>query len=137
MDRIKITLPDGSEREYQKGVTIYEIAKDISEGLARVSLGAVVNGKILGLKDTIEEDANINILKFEDKEGKEIFRHTSSHILAQAVKRIFPDVKLAIGPAIDEGFYYDFDTEHRFTPEDLEKIEEVKEIITEIRNANF
>ncbi|SHH91127.1 threonyl-tRNA synthetase [Sporanaerobacter acetigenes DSM 13106] len=124
MDRIKITLPDGSEREYQKGVTIYEIAKDISEGLARVSLGAVVNGKILGLKDTIEEDANINILKFEDKEGKEIFRHTSSHILAQAVKRIFPDVKLAIGPAIDEGFYYDFDTEHRFTPEDLEKIEE-------------
>ncbi|WP_072744123.1 threonine--tRNA ligase [Sporanaerobacter acetigenes] len=124
VDRIKITLPDGSEREYQKGVTIYEIAKDISEGLARVSLGAVVNGKILGLKDTIEEDANINILKFEDKEGKEIFRHTSSHILAQAVKRIFPDVKLAIGPAIDEGFYYDFDTEHRFTPEDLEKIEE-------------
>ncbi|WP_132995985.1 threonine--tRNA ligase [Sporanaerobacter acetigenes] len=132
VDRIKITLPDGSEREYQKGVTIYEIAKDISEGLARVSLGAVVNGKILGLKDTIEEDANVNIVKFEDKEGKEIFRHTSSHILAQAVKRIFPDVKLAIGPAIDEGFYYDFDTEHRFTPEDLEKIEgEMSKIVKE------
>lgn len=124
MNKIKITLPDGSVKEYDKGVTVYEIAKDISEGLARQSVGAKVNGKILGVKDTIEEDATVSILKFDDEEGKDIFRHTSSHILAQAVKKLFPDVKLAIGPAIKDGFYYDFDTDHRFTPEDLEKIEE-------------
>lgn len=124
MEKIKIMLPDNSVREYEKGVTVYEVAKGISEGLARVALGAKVNNKVLGLKDKIEEDSKVSILKFEDKEGREIFRHTSSHILAQAVKRIFPDVKLAIGPAIEDGFYYDFDTEHRFTPEDLEKIEE-------------
>lgn len=132
MNRIKITLPDGSVKEYDKGVTVYEIAKDISEGLARQSVGAKVNGKILGVKDTIEEDATVSILKFDDDEGKDIFRHTSSHILAQAVKKLFPDVKLAIGPAIKDGFYYDFDTEHRFTPEDLEKIEEeMRKIVRE------
>lgn len=132
MENIIITLPDGSNKEYEKGVTVYEIAKDISQGLARVALGAEVNGKTLGLNDTIDEDAKINIVKFEDKEGKEIFRHTSSHILAQAVKRLYPDTKLAIGPAIDNGFYYDFDTKHRFTPEDLEKIEkEMKKIVKE------
>ena len=132
MENIIITLPDGSNKEYEKGVTVYQIAKDISQGLARVALGAEVNGKTLGLNDTIDEDAKINIVKFEDKEGKEIFRHTSSHILAQAVKRLYPDTKLAIGPAIDNGFYYDFDTKHRFTPEDLEKIEkEMKKIVKE------
>ena len=132
MENIIITLPDGSNKEYEKGVTVYQIAKDISQGLARVALGAEVNGKTLGLNDTIDEDAKIKIVKFEDKEGKEIFRHTSSHILAQAVKRLYPDTKLAIGPAIDNGFYYDFDTEHRFTPEDLEKIEkEMKKIVKE------
>ena len=132
MDNIIITLPDGSKKEYEKGVTVYKIASDISQGLARVSLGAVVNGKTLGLNDAIEEDAEVKIVKFEDKEGKEIFRHTSSHILAQAVKRLYPDTKLAIGPAIDDGFYYDFDTEHRFTPEDLEKIEkEMKKVVKE------
>src|SRR5690606_17840861 len=102
-NKIKITLPDGSVKEYDKGVTVYEIAKDISEGLARQSVGAKVNGKILGVKDTIEEDATVSILKFDDEEGKDIFRHTSSHILAQAVKKLFPDVKLAIGPAIKDG----------------------------------
>ncbi len=132
MSKINITLPDNSVKEYEKGVTVYEIAKDISEGLARVAMGAVVNGKTFGLKDSIEEDSKVKILKFEDQEGKKIFWHTSAHILAQAVKRLYPDVKLAIGPAIDNGFYYDFDTEHRFTPEDLEKIEEeMKKIVKE------
>lgn len=121
---IKITLPDGSVREYEKGVKVLDVTKDISEGLARVALGAVVNGEILGMQETIEEDASVKIVKFEDKEGKKIFWHTSAHIMALAVQRLFPGVKFAIGPAIDNGFYYDFDTEHRFTPEDLERIEE-------------
>lgn len=132
MEKIKITLPDNSVREYYKGVTVLEIAKDISEGLARVALGAVVNGKTKGMQETIEEDSDFRLVKFEDKEGKEIFWHTSAHIMALAVKRLFPDVKFAIGPAIEDGFYYDFDTEHRFTPEDLEKIEEeMKRIVNE------
>ena len=132
MEKIVITLPDGSKREYEKGVKLLEIAQDISEGLARVALGAVVNGKTKGLQETVEEDAEVRFVKFEDKEGKEIFWHTSAHIMALAVKRLFPDVKFAIGPAIDNGFYYDFDTEHRFTPEDLEKIEEeMKKIVKE------
>ncbi|HEY8363837.1 MAG TPA: threonine--tRNA ligase [Tissierellaceae bacterium] len=124
MDKIKITLPDGSVKEYEKGVKVLDVTKDISEGLARVALGAVVNGVTKGLQETINEDATFRVVKFEDKEGKEIFWHTSSHIMALAVQRLFPDVKFAIGPAIDNGFYYDFDTEHRFSPEDLEKIEE-------------
>ncbi len=124
MENIKITLPDNSIREYPKGITVLEVAKDISEGLARVALGAVVNGRIMGMQETIEEDSNFRIVKFEDKEGKQIFWHTSAHIMAHAVMNLFPDVKFAIGPSIEDGFYYDFDTEHRFTPEDLEKIEE-------------
>jgi len=120
---IKITLPDGTEKQYEKGITVFEVAKDISEGLARVALGAVVNDKIKGMQETIDEDAKVKIVKFEDKEGKEIFWHTSAHIMAHAVLNLFPDVKFAIGPAIDNGFYYDFDLEHRFTPEDLERIE--------------
>ncbi|MCF6465963.1 threonine--tRNA ligase [Clostridium sp. Cult2] len=132
MDKIKITLPDNSVKEYDKGVTVLEVAKDISEGLARVALGAVVNGETKGMQETIKEDADIRIVKFEDKEGKEIFWHTSAHVMALAVQRLFPDVKFAIGPAIDDGFYYDFDTDHRFTPEDLEKIEkEMAKIVKE------
>ena len=124
MEKIKITLPDNSVREYPKGITVLEVAKDISEGLARVALGAVVNGETMGMQETIDEDADIRIVKFEDKEGKDIFWHTSAHIMAYAVMKLFPDVKFAIGPSIENGFYYDFDTEHRFTPEDLERIEE-------------
>ncbi|MFA7534198.1 MAG: TGS domain-containing protein, partial [Tissierellaceae bacterium] len=124
MDKIKITLPDGSVREYDKGVTVLEITRGISEGLARAALGAVVNGETLGMQETVNEDSAFKVVKFEDKEGKEIFWHTSAHIMALAVQKLFPGVKFAIGPAIDSGFYYDFDTEHRFTPEDLEKIEE-------------
>ncbi|NLY77834.1 MAG: threonine--tRNA ligase [Tissierellia bacterium] len=132
MEKINIKLPDGSIKEYQKGVTVLDVAKDISEGLARVVLGALVNGDVKGLQETIDEDADVRFVKFEDKEGKEIFWHTSAHIMALAVKRLFPDVKFAIGPAIDDGFYYDFDTEHRFTPEDLEMIEqEMEKIVKE------
>ncbi len=124
MEKIKITLPDGAVREYDKGVSVYDVTKDISEGLARVALGAVVNGDTKGMQETIDEDSTFKVVKFEDKEGKAIFWHTSAHIMALAVQKLFPGVKFAIGPAIDNGFYYDFDTEHRFTPEDLEKIEE-------------
>ncbi|WP_406242324.1 threonine--tRNA ligase [Tissierella carlieri] len=124
MERIKITLPDGAVREYDKGVSVYDVTRDISEGLARVALGAVVNGDTKGMQETINEDSTFKVVKFEDKEGKAIFWHTSAHIMALAVQKLFPGVKFAIGPAIDNGFYYDFDTEHRFTPEDLEKIEE-------------
>ncbi|NLK43767.1 MAG: threonine--tRNA ligase [Tissierellia bacterium] len=132
MEKIKITLPDGSVREYEKGIKVLDVTKDISEGLARVALGAVVNGETLGMQESIDEDATFRVVKFEDKEGKEIFWHTSAHIMALAVQRLFPDVKFAIGPAIDNGFYYDFDTEHRFTPEDLEKIEaEMAKIVKE------
>ena len=121
---IKITLPDGTIKEYEKGVKVLDVTKDISEGLARVALGAVVNGDIKGMQESIEVDSSFKVVKFEDKEGKQIFWHTSAHIMALAVQKLFPSVKFAIGPAIDSGFYYDFDTEHRFTPEDLEKIEE-------------
>lgn len=134
MEKIKITLPDNSVKEYDKGITVLEVAKDISEGLARVALGAVVNEEIKGMQETIDEDASVRIVKFEDKEGKEIFWHTSAHIMAHAVMKLFPDVKFAIGPAIEDGFYYDFDTEHRFTPEDLEKIE--KEMVKIAREGH-
>lgn len=130
---IKVTLPDGSVREYEEGVLLYDVARDISMGLARNTLGAVVNGEeTRGLQESLNEDSEVRFVDFEDKEGRAIFWHTSAHIMALAVQRLYPDVKFAIGPAIDDGFYYDFDTEHRFTPEDLEAIEnEMKKIIKE------
>ncbi|MGF7057606.1 threonine--tRNA ligase [Brassicibacter mesophilus] len=132
MSKINITLPDGSVRQYESGIKVVDIAKSISEGLARVVLGAFVNGELLGLEEEVNEDAKVQLLKFEDEGGQEIFRHTSAHMLAQAVKRHFPDAKLAIGPSIKDGFYYDIDTEHRFTPEDLEMLEkEISKIAKE------
>src|SRR5690554_6803680 len=132
MEMIKITLPDNSVRQHPKGATVYDITRDISEGLARAAVGAVVNDKTMGMQEEVREDSTFRVVKFEDKEGKEIFWHTSAHIMALAVQKLFPGVKFAIGPAIDNGFYYDFDTEHRFTPEDLEKIEaEMKRIVKE------
>ena len=129
---IKITFPDNSVREYEKGIKALEVAKSISEGLARNVLGAVYNGETIGLQNVLNEDGNIKFLKFEDKEGKDVFWHTSSHIMANAIKRLWPDAKLAIGPAIDNGFYYDIDVEHRFVQEDFEKIEaEMKKIVKE------
>ena len=127
---IKVTLKDGSVKEYNKGITVKEVAESISPGLARVALAAEINGEVKDLSYEINEDTNLNILTFDSEGGKEAYRHTSSHILAQAVKRLYPDAKLAIGPAIDNGFYYDFDVDKPFTVEDLEKIEsEMKKII--------
>lgn len=127
---IKLTLPDGSIREYESSIKAVDVAKSISEGLARSVVGASLNGKTIGLQETINEDGNIKFLKFEDKEGKDVFWHTSSHIMAHAIKKIWPDAKLAIGPAIDNGFYYDIDMEHRLVQEDFEKIEaEMKKIV--------
>lgn len=130
---IKITLKDGSIKEVEKGISVIELASEISEGLARVATVAEVNGEIKDLRYCLEEDANVNILTFDsDLNGKKAYWHTTSHIMAQAVKRLFPEVKLAIGPSIDEGFYYDFDVEKPFTDEDKEKIEEeMKKIIKE------
>ena len=120
---MKITLKDGSVREYDKSMSVYEIASDISEGLARVAMAGEVNGEVVDLRTVVSEDCELNILTFQDEGGKDTFRHTSSHILAQAVKRLYPETKLAIGPAIADGFYYDVDRDIPFTTEDLEKIE--------------
>lgn len=129
---IKITLKDGSIKELEHEMSIIEIAKSISEGLARVATAGTVNGKTVDLRYIVKEDCELNILTFNDDEGKRAFRHTAAHILSQAVNRLFPEAKLAIGPAIDNGFYYDFDVEGGFTNEDLEKIEaEMKKIVKE------
>ncbi len=129
---MRITLKGDVVKEYENGMTAYDIAKDISAGLARAACAAKINGKVCDLRTCIDSDASLEILTFDDEDGKKAFRHTASHILAQAVKRLFPDVKLAIGPAIDNGFYYDFDVETPFTAEDLEKIEaEMKKIVKE------
>lgn len=126
---IKIKLPDGSVKEYESGVLVGDVTKDISEGLYRAAVGAVVNGKVMGYEEPINEDSDFRVVKFEDAEGKEIFWHTSSHVMAAAIKDLWPETKFAIGPAIADGFYYDMDLDHRFTPEDLEKIEKkMKEI---------
>ena len=128
---VKIQLRDDI-REYENGVTPYQIAESISAGLARVACAAKINGKGCDLRTPIENDCTVEILTFDDPYGKKAFWHSTSHVLAQAVKRLFPDVKLTIGPAIDEGFYYDFDSDQPFTPEVLEKLEaEMKKIVKE------
>ena len=128
---VKIQLRDDI-REYENGVTPYQIAESISAGLARVACAAKIDGKGCDLRTPIENDCNVEILTFDDPYGKKAFWHSTSHVLAQAVKRLFPDVKLTIGPAIDEGFYYDFDSEEPFTPDVLEKLEaEMKKIVKE------
>lgn len=120
---IKVTLKDGSFKEVEKGSTILEVAKAIHHGLAKEAVAGKVNGKTQGLDFRLEEDCELEILKFEDEDGNHTFRHTSSHVLAQAVKHLFPEAKLGIGPAIENGFYYDFDLEHRFSDEDLASLE--------------
>ncbi len=129
---IKVTLKDGSVKEFPAGISAYEAAKEISMGLARNACAAKINGKNADLRDTLNEDCELEILTFDDEYGKWTFRHTASHIMAQAVKRLYPDARLAIGPAVDDGFYYDFDVETKFTSEDLAKIEaEMKKIVKE------
>lgn len=122
---MKITFPDGSVREYPDGTTGMEIAKSISEGLARNSLGIIVNGKTYDLSRKINEDATVRILTFDDEEGKEIFWHSSAHLMAEAVSELYPGAKFGVGPAIENGFYYDIDVgDRRITLEDLPKIEQ-------------
>ena len=128
---MKITLKDGTVKEYAQPMSVIDIASDISEGLARMACAGEVNGKVVDLRTVIEEDAALSILTFNDEAGKAAYRHTCSHVLAEAVKRLYPEAKLAIGPSIDTGYYYDFD-HASFTREDLDKIEaEMKKIIKE------
>lgn len=128
---MKITLKDGSVKEYMEAKSVYEIAKDISEGLARVACAGEVNGNIVDLRTVLEEDCELNIVTVNEPEGLKVIRHTASHVLAQAVKRLYPEAKVTIGPAIEDGFYYDFDAEP-FSREDLDKLEaEMKKIIKE------
>lgn len=130
---IKLTLKDGSVKEIEKGQSVYDVAKKISDGLARMATCASIDGKVVDLRYILEKDCKLEIHTFEsDLEGKKAYWHTTSHIMAQAIKRLFPDVKLAIGPAIDDGFYYDFDVQKPFTDDDKAKIEEeMKKIIKE------
>ncbi len=129
---INIELKDGSKRQVEKGSSILKIARQISEGLARNATAGRVDGKVEDLRFLINKDCKLEILTFDDEDGKKAYWHTSSHIMAQAIKRLYKDIQLAIGPSIDAGFYYDFDTEYRFSEEDFAKIEEeMKKIIKE------
>ncbi len=128
---MKITLKDGSVKEFESAMSVYEIAQNISEGLARVACAGEINGEVVDLRTVVDADCNLSILTFDDEGGKAAYRHTTSHVMAEAVKRLFPEAKLAIGPSIDTGFYYDFDCQS-FSRDDLDKIEaEMKKIIKE------
>ena len=132
MADVKIILPDGSAKEYAAGTTLGEAVKQVSNSLAKKVLAANVNGELTDLREELVDGSEVAFLTFEDEGGKHTLRHTASHILAQAVKRLWPEAKLAIGPAIDKGFYYDIDMEHTLTPEDLGKIEkEMSRIVKE------
>ena len=129
---MKITLKGGTVKEYEGSMSVLDIAKDISEGLARAATSAKVNGGSVDLRTELSEDCELEILTFDSEDGKGAFNHTASHIMAQAIKRLYPETKLAIGPSIANGFYYDLDRETPFTTEDLEKIEaEMKKIVKE------
>ncbi|MGI6453150.1 MAG: threonine--tRNA ligase [Syntrophomonadaceae bacterium] len=129
---VTVNLKDGSERKYPGGVSLMTVAEDISPRMAQKAIVARLNGRLADLNKQISEDSHVEFLSMEDEEAWEVYRHSSAHVMAQAVKRLWPGVKLAIGPAIDKGFYYDFDSEYTFTPEDFEKIEtEMNRIIKE------
>ena len=129
---IKVTLKDGVVKEFESPVSVLQIAESISEGLARNACCGLVDGEVKDLRFVVENDAQVSICTFDDEDGKRAFRHTASHIMAQAIKRLFPETKLAIGPSIADGFYYDFDRETPFTEEDLQHIEaEMKKIAKE------
>lgn len=132
MPKIMIEFPNGDKKEYEKGVSALDIAKSISEGLARDVVAVKIDDNVIDAFLPIEKDCKIQLLKFSDKEGEDIFRHSSSHLLAQAVLRLFPNAKPTIGPVVEEGFYYDFDVEKPFLPEDIENIEkEMEKIVKE------
>lgn len=121
---LKITLPDGSIREFEKNVSVKEVAESIGSRLAKESVAGKVNGILVDASFVIEKDSSLEIITLSAKEGAEIVRHSSAHVMAQAVVKLFPGTKVTIGPAIENGFYYDFDSEHKFSEEDLLKIEE-------------
>jgi threonyl-tRNA synthetase len=126
---IKVTLPDNSVREYAPGILLVDIAKSISHRLAREALAARVDGRLVDLGSSLKGDARVEFLTFDDEEGRQVYRHSTAHVMAQAVQRLFPGTGLAIGPAIADGFYYDFEPKDSFTPEDLVKIEKEMEAI--------
>ena len=127
---MKITFPDGSIREFANGLSAYDIAGEISPRLKKATLAAEVNGKVVDATMPIDSDCTLRLLTFDDEEGRHAYRHTASHILAQAVKRLYPEAKLAIGPAIENGYYYDFDITPALSITDFEAIEkEMKKII--------
>lgn len=129
---MKVTLKDGSVKEFSAPITAGDITKEISMGLYRNACSCKINGEVKDLRTVVDCDCDFEVLTFDNADGKKTFNHTASHIMAQAVKRLYPDVKLTIGPAIEDGFYYDFDVEKPFSPEDLEKIEkEMKAIVKE------
>lgn len=129
---MKITLKDGSSKEYQSAMSVLDIAKDISEGLARNACAGEIDGERVDLRTVVDKDCTLNILTFADKGGADAFRHTTSHILAQAVKHLYPDAKLAIGPSIDDGFYYDIDFKEPINEDAFEAIEaEMKKLVKE------
>ena len=129
---IKVCLKGDVVKEFPRGITAYDVAKEISMGLAKQACAVRINGENKDLRTELLEDCSLEILTFDDDYGKRTFRHTASHIMAQAVKRLFPKTQVTIGPAVDDGFYYDFDTENSFTPDDLKKIEEeMKKIVKE------
>ncbi len=130
MPDVKLTLPDGSIIEVERGATALQVAERIGPRLAKAAVAAKVNGELVDLTRPIENDAQFQILTFADDEGRKVYRHSASHVMAMAVKRVFPHTKLAIGPAVEDGFYYDFDSPESITPEDLEKIEQqMRELI--------
>ncbi len=131
---VTLTFPDGKKKEFSKGITCLEVAKSISEGLAREVVAAKLDDKVVDASRKIEKDAKIKFLKFQDEEGKEVFRHSSAHLLAYAVKELFPKALPTIGPVVEEGFYYDFDTKP-FEPEDIEKIEKKMKDIVERKES--
>ena len=118
-----ITLPDGSQREFDKPVSIMEVAADIGAGLAKATVAGRIDGELVDACELIEHDARIEIVTPKDDDGVHIIRHSCAHLMGHAVKQMWPDAKMAIGPVIDNGFYYDIDVDHTFTQEDLEKIE--------------
>lgn len=129
---VKVTLKDGSIKEYKKGITVEEIVASIGSGLLKAAMTAKINGRVVDLSTQVNEDISLDVLTFDDDQGKWALRHTASHVLAQAVKRLYPDAKLAIGPAIDTGFYYDIDSDKSFSEEDLTVIEkEMEKIVKE------
>ena len=131
-NKMKVTLKDGSVKEYAQPMSVIDIANDISEGLGRAACAGELNGEVVDLRTVVDTDCELNILTFDSEGGAGAFRHTASHIMAQAIKRLYPDVKLAIGPSIADGFYYDVDSETPLTNDDLEKIEaEMKKIVKE------